>query len=381
MPGGAVVGGDVGHHQPGADASTARSRVGAVGHAAYVGQHRVRSRRSGACSSSAARWSAGSKPGVSPAWGARLSTTTHPAAGLDDGPAQLGDEQVRDDRGEPRPGPEHHPVGLADRVDGLGARHRVGRLEGDGLDRAAAGGHLDLAAHGRHRVRGAPGRRPRTWAVITSGVSAIGSTRPGGAEQPAHPVESRDVVAELLPQARRSAGCRPRGRASRRRRRSGAGAPRPRSGPTRRRRTARPAPSGGRRAAGRRTPARSRPDEPPSSATVTTAVSRSTTWRSADSEACRPWPPPSATTTCGWARGDLTPARGRGGWWPRRSRRRPAAGEISCGHRHAAVLAAGAADRDGHEPLALGEVAHRPRPRGRAGSAARNCTAPGWLLT
>jgi len=41
---------------------------------------------------------------------------------------------------------------------------------------------------------------------------------------------------------------------------------------------------------------RRRPLEPPSSATVTMAVMSSVTRRSADSEAARPWPPPSATT-------------------------------------------------------------------------------------
>ena len=42
--------------------------------------------------------------------------------------------------------------------------------------------------------------------------------------------------------------------------------------------------------------ARSRPEDPPSSATVTIAVSWSVTRRSADSDAARPWPPPNATT-------------------------------------------------------------------------------------
>ena len=36
---------------------------------------------------------------------------------------------------------------------------------------------------------------------MSIGVSAIGSTRPGRPEQPAHPVERLDVVAEQLPQA------------------------------------------------------------------------------------------------------------------------------------------------------------------------------------
>src|SRR5690625_3343100 len=40
---------------------------------------------------------------------------------------------------------------------------------------------------------------------------------------------------------------------------------------------------------------RNRPEEPPSSATVTTAVRSSETWRSAWRDAKSPWPPPSAT--------------------------------------------------------------------------------------
>ncbi len=61
-----------------------------------------------------------------------------------------------------------------------------------------------------------------------------------------------------------------------------------------------------RRSPGGRTPysSRSRPEDPPSSATVTIAVSSEVSRRSADSEADRPWPPPSATTegplSCCW---------------------------------------------------------------------------------
>ena len=40
---------------------------------------------------------------------------------------------------------------------------------------------------------------------------------------------------------------------------------------------------------------RNRPDEPPSSATVTIAVTSGVIVRSAVSVACKPWPPPSAT--------------------------------------------------------------------------------------
>src|SRR5690348_1430277 len=98
---------------------------------------------------------------------------------------------------------------------------------------------------------------------------------------------------------------------------------------------------------------RSRPLEPPSSATVTIAVRSLVTRRSADSEACRPCPPPSATTRR--RAGLLTPeitmrdlnARPRPG---------QPGGEL-LGDRDAAVLPARAADRHGHEQLAAALVA------------------------
>ena len=99
------------------------------------------------------------------------------------------------------------------------------------------------------------------------------------------------------------------------------------------------------------------PDEPPLSATVTTAVRSSTDAGAARTrEAASPWPPPSATALTSSSR-SLTRAPGRGG---RRAASTPTSrsrrGDL-LGHRDAAVLAAGAADRDGHEALALAEVA------------------------
>ena len=96
---------------------------------------------------------------------------------------------------------------------------------------------------------------------------------------------------------------------------------------------------------------RSRPEEPPSSATVTIAVSWSVTRRSADSDAASPWPPPKATTR--GSRGPSARRLLRAGAHSRprsrcstvvgRPRRPDPVGEL-LGDGRAAVLAAGAAD-------------------------------------
>ena len=231
------------------------------------------------------------------------------AARRSSGTSRCGITEVNHD-----PGPSTTQSAARTAATRLGAGRRVVRVERDRRRSCPSRGrHLDLAADGGHarRVAGVERRGPG------GDVQRCQRHRQHpalGAEQPADPVEARDVVAEQLPQRRRSAGCRRRGRASRRRRRTGAAAPRPRCGPTRRRRTARPAPSAGRRAAARRARSRSRPDEPPLSATVTTAVRSSTTWRSADSDGVQAVP--AAEGDHGRARSvaaTLTPARGRGG--------------------------------------------------------------------
>ena len=196
------------------------------------------------------------------------------------------------------PGPSTTQSASRIAVDGLRAGRRVVGLE---RDRARSRPSVVATSTWPRTVvsaSGSPGPGPRTSAAMSSGVSAIGSTRPGGAEQPADPVERLHVVAEQLPERRRSAGCRRRGRASRP---SPANrcwsTSRPGRGPSRRRRRAPPAPSAGRPGGSTPNSPRSRPDEPPLSATVTTAVRSSTTRsstrrRSADSEACSPCPPP-----------------------------------------------------------------------------------------
>ena len=71
---------------------------------------------------------------------------------------EVGDQQVRQDAGEPGPGAEHHPVGLQHRLDGLRARRRLGRDEPDAGHLPRRGGHRDLAADGGDGVGVGRGR-------------------------------------------------------------------------------------------------------------------------------------------------------------------------------------------------------------------------------
>src|SRR5215813_9004298 len=112
-----------------------------------------------------------------------------------------------------------------------------------------------------------------------------------------------------------------------------------------------------RRSPGGRTPnsRRSRPLDPPSSATVTTAVRSRVTRRSADSEAYSPCPPPSATTLrrAGLI-GLLTPKIAMRDLNARPRPRKP--GCEFLGDHHAAVLPARAAERHCHEMLSASLV-------------------------
>ena len=195
------------------------------------------------------------------------------------------------------PGPRTTQSASRDRGDRLRAGRRV--LRARGAPRPP-GRSWRRPRPGRARWsarRGRPGRAPRTSAAMSSGVTAIGSTRPCAPSSRPTQSSAADVVAEQLPQRDDQqvadgvvvqlavAGEAVLQHAA------------PRSGPSRRRRTAPRAPC--RRSPGGSTPnsRRSRPDEPPLSATVTTAV------RSVDDVAqrrqatpTRPCPPPSATT-------------------------------------------------------------------------------------
>ena len=248
------------------------------------------------------------------------------------------------------PGPEHHPVGVADRRRPPPGRPagRPGRARPTTTS-PVGGRDLDLAADRRDRASGSAGSSPRTVGGDVQRRQRHRQHPALGAEQPADPVEALRRGRRAAPRARRSAGCRRRGRASRPRRRTGAGATcaqvRPHSS------SPHSAASAIRRSPGGSTPnsPRSRPDEPPLSATVTTAVER----RRIDvaqrrQRGGRPWPPPRATT----GRRRSPPARHahsrpRSRWTARASMPALAqpAGDL-LGHRDAAVLAAGAADGD-----------------------------------
>ena len=192
------------------------------------------------------------------------------------------------------PGPSTTQSAAADRLDGLGAGRRVLGHERDADDPAGRGRDRDLAAD---RRSSAPSGRPSTTRLDVQRHDAT-SAAPGPARRAAGPPSPGPRPSRrAAPTARRSAGCRRRARAGR---------PSLRNRCWRTSLQVRPhsssphsAASAIRRSPGGSTPSsrRSRPLEPPSSATVTTAVSWSVTRRSADSEAASPWPPPSATTS------------------------------------------------------------------------------------
>ena len=101
---------------------------------------------------------------------------------------------------------------------------------------------------------------------------------------------------------------------------------------------------------------RSRPEDPPSSATVTTAVMSTSNRTSALSMTCRPCPPPRATTR-GRRLSVIRYSRPRSRcttWIGERISREPPAQLLR--DRHAAVLAAGAADSQRQVALAFSRV-------------------------
>src|SRR3954467_11899690 len=101
---------------------------------------------------------------------------------------------------------------------------------------------------------------------------------------------------------------------------------------------------------------RIRPDDPPSSATVTTAVRSVVSNRRADSDACRPWPPPRATARSGRSGTESLTAEVPVHHGRVYSHLVQSLREL-LGHRDRAVLAAGTADRQGQVALPFAGVA------------------------
>ncbi len=66
---------------------------------------------------------------------------------------EFGNQQVRNDTGEPRAGTEHDPVGIRHGGDRLGARRRPVGHERDTHDAAGSGRDLDLAPNCANRLR------------------------------------------------------------------------------------------------------------------------------------------------------------------------------------------------------------------------------------
>ncbi len=309
-------------------------------------------RRSGACSASTARWSAGPKPGVSPPARARLSTTitrasVRTSASRIAGTIRCGMTEVNQE-----PGPRTTQSASSTAAHGLRARLRVGRVEGDLDDHPVGGGDLDLAAdQGRAR----PGR-PATSAADVRGDVHRGqrhrqhparwrraAARPGRGRRPWSPSGSQSPTISRLPTTWPFMSPSPANRCC---------STLAQVVPTGRRHTGRRAPSAGRRAGARRTGRAAGREEPPLSATVTTAVrlvDRRGRRRAGAGRAAR-WqavPAPERDDRLGAWRGHqaLTRVPGRGGpaqaTKPRLTRRRAISSVIG----DAAVLAARAADR------------------------------------
>ena len=207
---------------------------------------------------------------------------------------QLRHQQVRQHAGEPRARAEQ--TTSASSTASTAASHAfgsrsVGRgVQPDPLHLAGRGRDRDLAADPPHRPPGPRRGRPRPPRCPAARRT---SAAPGPAAPSSRAASSSAATGSprisISPASR---GCRPRARRARRCRRTGAGTPSAHSG------SPSPSPASAasaiRRSPGGSRPSsrRSRPDDPPSSATVTTAVTSVVSRRSAVSVACRPCPPP-----------------------------------------------------------------------------------------
>ena len=119
--------------------------------------------------------------------------------GLDQGLAQGRHHQVRQHRGEPRSRAEHDQVGRPHGVHRLGTRPKVVGEQRDRLDRPLRGGDLDLAADGAQPL-GVAGVQAADLGGDVERREGHRQHPAARAEEPADPVQGRDVVAEQLPE-------------------------------------------------------------------------------------------------------------------------------------------------------------------------------------
>src|SRR5208282_409215 len=298
----------------------------------------------------------GENPPVSPGCGARLSTSSRRAVVTCSAEASSGTSRCGSTLVNHEPGPNTTQSASST------ARTASGTAGGSGgssvIDRTWPG----VVAHSTCprtvlTSSGLAGSAPTTSATMSSGTAAIGSTRPPvpssrpTQSRPAtvSPSRSHKATMSRLPTAWPARSQSPPNRCCTTLLQVVPHSSSPHS-----------AASAILRSPGGRTPKsrRSRPLDPPSSATVTIAMSSSVTLRNADSDAASPCPPPSATALRPVTRCSLPPqipvhhlhVRARS-----QSTRDPCRQFV--GDRHAPVLAAGAAHREGDEPLALMFVA------------------------
>ena len=228
--------------------------------------------------------------------------------------AQLGHQQVRQHPGEPGARAEDQPrrrqrtaATACGQASGASGRSHTRRTR-PGVDATATCPRIRRTPGSARPQPGDLGLDVQRLAAPSAapGPAARAARRPRPAPPPGRPSISDQPGQQQV--------ARPRARPARRCRRSGAAQRPPRAGPgtsSRGQRVHRhPQVPGGSWPSSRR----SRPDEPPSSATVTTAVRcctsspRSASRRRADSVACSPWPPPSATALNRPVAGSRSPA-------------------------------------------------------------------------
>ena len=144
-------------------------------------------------------WSWARYPLVSPVWTSRLRLSSRPGLRRDDRVAEAGDEDVRHDRREPRPGAEEDPVGLADRGQGLVGAARVRRQQAYALHPPPGRGDPVLAPDDGDGL-GVCGVVADDLGLDLERDAGHRQDPAAGVEQPADEVQAVDGVAEQVPE-------------------------------------------------------------------------------------------------------------------------------------------------------------------------------------